>query len=210
MTFPEPAAPAARRAPTREEAEAAVRTLIRWAGDDPDRSGLSGTPERISRMYAELYSGYGEDPAVHLGTTFDEIESYDGLVVVRDIPFVSHSERDMSPFTGLATIAYFPRGRAVGLSKLGRVVDVFARRLQDPARLADEILSAITSTLAATGVAVVLDVLEWKAISGRGRATAMRTVVPRFGGVLEDSPTEQRRVLSLCRLGGHGTARPAR
>ncbi|MCC6735189.1 MAG: GTP cyclohydrolase I [Bauldia sp.] len=186
------------RLPTREEAEAAVRVLIRWAGDDPARPGLLGTPERVSRLYRQMYSGYRDDAKVYLATTFDEIDGYDDLVLLRDIPFASHSERDMSPFRGLANIAYLPRGRAVGLSKLARVVDVFAHRLQDQGRLAEEILSAIGDTLDPKGAAVVLEVHRLgSAIAGR-RVTGAPTIVSRFSGVFASSPAEQSRVLSLC------------
>src|SRR5215813_11154216 len=125
---PKATAPAAR--PSRAEAEAAVRTLIRWAGDEPDREGLDGTPARVARAYEEWFSGYGEDPAELLQRTFEETGGYDEIVLLRDIRFESHCEHHMAPIIGRAHIGYLPRNRVVGISKLARLVEVYAKRLQ--------------------------------------------------------------------------------
>ena len=126
-----PVARPRRPGPSRAEAAEAVRTLIRWAGDDPDREGLAGTPDRVLRAYAEWFGGYGEDPAALLGRTFGESGGYDGMVVLRDIRFVSHCEHHMAPVFGRAHVGYLPRGgRVVGTSKLARLVGLYARRLQ--------------------------------------------------------------------------------
>src|ERR1700722_6486209 len=119
-----------RAKPSREEAEAAVRTLIAWAGDDPKREGLVDTPRRVVKAYEELFSGYGEDPGIALGRVFSDVEGYSDIVLVRDIPFFSHCEHHMVPFFGKAHIGYYPSAGVVGLSKLARIVDTFARRLQ--------------------------------------------------------------------------------
>jgi GTP cyclohydrolase I len=145
-------AAAALRRPNREEAEKAVRTLIAWAGDDPDRSGLIDTPGRVLDAYEEFYAGYGEDPADALERTFEDIGSYDDIVLVRDIPFYSHCEHHMVAFVGKAHVAYFPAEKVVGLSKLARVVDTFARRLQTQERLTGQIVAAVDHTLKPRGL----------------------------------------------------------
>ena len=128
--------------PTREEAEAAVRTLIAWAGDDPEREGLVDTPRRVVKAYQEFYSGYGENPNTELARVFTEAEGYADMVLVRDIPFFSHCEHHMAPFSGKAHVGYFPRDGVVGLSKLARIVDMFSRRLQTQEALTAQIAGA--------------------------------------------------------------------
>lgn len=152
-----PAEPPAGSRPSREEAEAAVRTLIRWAGDDPEREGLRGTPGRVARAYEEFFSGYEEDPVQLLQRTFEEIEGYDEMVVLRDIRFESHCEHHMVPIIGRAHIAYLPLHRVVGISKLARVLEVYSRRLQIQEKLTAQIANTINEVLQPRGVGVVID-----------------------------------------------------
>jgi len=148
---------ASRRRPSRAEAEAAVRTLIRWAGDDPDREGLSGTPGRVVRSYEEFFAGYDSDPVELLKRTFEEIDGYDEMVVLRDIRFESHCEHHMVPIIGRAHIAYLPDRRVVGISKLARVLEVYSHRLQIQEKLTVQVATTIDQVLQPKGVAVVLD-----------------------------------------------------
>jgi GTP cyclohydrolase I len=143
--------------PSRTEAEDAVRTLIRWAGDDPSRPGMRGTPARVARAYEEWFSGYAEDPREYLNRTFEEIAGYDEVVVLRDIPFESHCEHHMAPIIGRAHIGYLPRNRVVGISKLARLVDVYAKRFQIQEKMTAEIAGCLTSVLKPFGVAVVVE-----------------------------------------------------
>jgi len=186
--------------PSRAEAEAAVRTLIAWAGDDPDREGLRETPERVVRAYEEFYSGYGEDAATVLSRTFEEVDSYDDIVLVRDIPFSSHCEHHMVPFVGKAHVAYFPsEGGVVGLSKLARVVETFARRLQTQEKMNAEIVQAIDAALKPRGIAVMLEA-EHQCMTLRGvQKHGASTVTTQFTGVFRDDPAEQLRFLTLVR-----------
>lgn len=186
--------------PSRAEAEAAVRTLIAWAGDDPDREGLRETPERVVRAYEEFYSGYGEDAARVLSRTFEEVDSYDDIVLVRDIPFSSHCEHHMVPFVGKAHVAYFPsEGGVVGLSKLARVVETFARRLQTQEKMNAEIVQAIDAALKPRGIAVMLEA-EHQCMTLRGvQKHGASTVTTQFTGVFRDDPAEQLRFLTLVR-----------
>lgn len=140
--------------PTQDEAEAAVRTLLRWIGEDSGREGLVDTPARVCKAYGELFSGYGLDPTAELSRTFQEVAGYDGQVVIRDIPFHSHQAANLLPIVGKVNFGYMPAGRVIGLSKVARVVDIFARRLQTPDQLASDIGAAIQSTLEPRGVAV--------------------------------------------------------
>jgi GTP cyclohydrolase I len=149
-------APAPRR-PSQAEAEEAVRTLIRWAGDDPTREGLLGTPERVVRSYLEFFSGYDSDPVEILQRTFEEIEGYDEMVVLRDIRFESHCEHHMAPIIGRAHVAYLPSNRVVGISKLARVIDVYSKRLQIQEKLTAQIANTINDVLRPKGVGVVVD-----------------------------------------------------
>ena len=187
------------RRPSREEAEAAVRTLIAWAGDDPDREGLVDTPRRVVRAYEELFSGYREDPRKPLKRVFHEVSGYRDLVLVRDIDFVSHCEHHIAPFFGKAHIGYYPRGGVVGLSKLARIVDAFARRLQTQEALSAQIIGAIEASLDTRGVAVMLEA-EHTCMAMRGvRKQGASTVTTQFSGVFRDDPNEQARFFNLLR-----------
>ena len=146
-----------RERPSRAEAEDAVRTLIRWAGDNPSRSGMVGTPARVARAYEEWFAGYREDPREYLSRTFEEVAGYDEIVVLRDIPFVSHCEHHLAPIVGRAHIGYLPRKRVVGISKLARLVDVYARRFQIQEKMTAEIAGCLVNVLKPFGVAVVVE-----------------------------------------------------
>ncbi|WP_457090001.1 GTP cyclohydrolase I FolE [Microvirga sp. P5_D2] len=187
--------------PTREEAEAAVRTLLRWAGDDPQREGLLDTPKRVAKAFKELYSGYHDDPKDVLNKIFAEVEGYDDIVLVRDIPFYSHCEHHMVPFYGMAHIAYYPTKGVVGLSKLARLVEVYARRLQTQETMTAQIATAMVEALEPRGVAVMIEA-EHMCMSMRGvqKAGAM-TLTTQFTGIFKDDPTEQVRFLTLVRHG---------
>jgi GTP cyclohydrolase I len=193
------AVPGARR-PSREEAEAAVRTLIAWAGDDPEREGLIDTPRRVAKAYEELYAGYREDPEKPLRRVFHDVSGFEDLVLVRDIAFVSHCEHHMAPFFGKAHVGYYPKRGVVGLSKLARIVDTFARRLQTQEALSAQIVQAIEKTLGARGVAVMLEA-EHSCMAMRGvRKAGASTVTTQFSGVFRDNPNEQTRFFSLLRV----------
>ncbi|MCW2308456.1 GTP cyclohydrolase I FolE [Rhodobium gokarnense] len=189
------------RRPTREEAEAAVRTLIAWAGDNPDREGLVDTPKRVAKAFEEFYRGYNEHAEDALERTFDEVGGYEDIILVRDIPFYSHCEHHLVPFVGKAHIAYYPSEGVVGLSKLARVVDVFARRMQTQENLTAQIIGAIDETLKPRGVAVMLEA-EHQCMSLRGvQKPGVSTITSQFTGVFQDDPTEQVRFLTLVRSG---------
>lgn len=153
--------------PTREEAEEAVRTLLRWAGEDPSREGLLDTPKRVTKAYSEWFRGYGEDPAKILERTFEEVGGYDEMVVLKDIAFESYCEHHMAPIIGRAHVAYWPTDRVVGISKLARVVDAFAKRLQVQEKLTAQIANTLTEVLKPRGVAVVIEA-EHQCMSTRG------------------------------------------
>jgi GTP cyclohydrolase I len=203
---PEPAnAPAGKPVarPSREEAEAAVRTLIAWAGDDPARAGLADTPHRFVDAYSDFFSGYGQSAEEPLGRTFEDITGYDDMVLVKDIPFASHCEHHMVPFVGKAHVAYFPADKVVGISKLARVVDVLAHRLQSQEKMSSEIVAAIDEVLKPRGIAVMLDA-EHMCMTMRGvQAHGAITLTTQFTGVFRDEPAEQMRFLTLVR--GTGT-----
>jgi GTP cyclohydrolase I len=187
--------------PTREQAEAAVRTLIAYIGDDPDREGLLDTPKRVVGAYEELYRGYRECPAETLERTFSETGQYDDLVLVRDIAFNSACEHHMMPFTGKAHVAYMPVDKVVGLSKLARLVDVYARRLQTQEHMNSQIATAIEEILKPRGVAVMLEA-EHTCMSLRGvEKPGSLTVTTQFRGSFRDDPNEQLRFISLVRGG---------
>jgi len=182
--------------PTREEAEAAVRTLIAWAGDDPDREGLADTPRRVVKAYQDFYAGYGENPNEELARVFTEVEGYADMVVVRDITFYSHCEHHMAPFSGKAHVGYFPRDGVVGLSKLARIVDMFSRRLQTQEALTAQIAGAIEEGLRSRGVAVMIEA-EHSCMTMRGvKKLGASTVTTQFTGVFRD-PNERLRFLTL-------------
>ncbi len=143
--------------PSREQAEAAVRTLLRWAGDDPSREGLLDTPKRVAKAYTDWFSGYAEDPADYLKRTFEEVEGYDEMIVLRDIEFESHCEHHMAPIIGKAHVGYLPDGKVVGISKLARVVETYARRLQVQEKMTAQIAQVIQDVLQPRGVGVVIE-----------------------------------------------------
>jgi GTP cyclohydrolase IA len=156
LVGPQSSAAKADDRPSRAEVEAAVRTIIRWTGDDPNRQGLLETPDRVTRAYEEYFKGYGEDPEQILQKTFEETDGYDKMVVLRAIRFESHCEHHMAPIIGRAWVAYIPRGRVVGISKLARVVEVYAKRLQIQEKMTAQIANAIQNVLKPEGVGVVL------------------------------------------------------
>jgi GTP cyclohydrolase IA len=182
----------ARPRPTQEQAEAAVRTLIEWAGDDPDREGLLETPKRVAKAYRELFAGYQSDPREYLERTFEEVGGYDELVLLRDIPVVSFCEHHMLPFIGKAHVGYLPSNRVVGISKLARVVQGFGRRLQIQEKLTAEIAEAICDILKPKGVGVVI-VSEHSCMTMRGVNTpgTRLTTSHLLGEVRDDSRTRQ-------------------
>ena len=185
--------------PSREQAEAAVRTLIAYAGDDPSREGLLETPKRVVGAYEEIYQGYRECPVEVLDRTFTETGGYDDFVLVRDIEFTSQCEHHMMPFYGKAHIAYTPVERVVGLSKLARLTDIFARRLQTQEHLTAQIAAAIDEILKPRGVAVMVEA-EHTCMSVRGVAKhGAMTFTSRFTGMFRDNPAEQARFLSMVR-----------
>ena len=185
--------------PTREQAEAAVRTLIAYAGDDPAREGVLETPKRVVDAYGEIFRGYSECPAEILDRTFSETGGYDDFVLVRDIAFNSHCEHHMMPFIGKAHIAYRPVKRVVGLSKLARLVDVYARRLQTQEHLTSQIATAINEILQPKGVAVMLDA-EHMCMSLRGvEKHGASTLTTQFLGSFKDDPNEQVRFITSAR-----------
>jgi len=185
--------------PSREEAEAAVRTLIRWAGDDPTREGLIDTPKRVVKAYRELFEGYDQDSSKILDKVFEEVAGYDDMVLVREIPFASHCEHHMVPFVGHAHIAYYPSDGVVGLSKLARLVDVYARRLQTQETMTAEIVEAMVDSLNPRGVAVMIEA-EHMCMSIRGvRKQGSTTITTRFTGIFKDDPAEQVRFMSMVR-----------
>ncbi len=183
--------------PSREEAEAAVRTLIAWAGDDPTREGLVDTPRRVAKAYRELYAGYEQDAHEILKRTFKDVGGYDDIVLVKDIPFSSHCEHHMVPFVGKAHIAYLPHDGVVGLSKLARLVDVFARRLQTQENLTAQIIDTLNESLNPRGAAVMLEA-EHMCMSMRGiHAHGVNTITHRFTGVFAEDRNEQDRFYAL-------------
>jgi GTP cyclohydrolase I len=185
--------------PSREEAEAAVRTLIAYAGDYPDREGLIETPRRVIDAYDELFRGYHECPAEVLDRTFSEIGKYDDFVLVRDISFSSHCEHHIMPFTGKAHIAYKPVERVVGLSKLARLVDVYARRLQTQEHMTSQIATALDQILKPRGVAALIEA-EHMCMSMRGvEKPGSKTITTQFTGSFRENLDEQVRFLSMVR-----------
>lgn len=188
-----------RQRPDRTEAEQAVRTLIRWAGDDPDREGLLDTPARVLRAYEEWFAGYSEDPAKHLARTFEEANGYDDPVLLRAIPFRSCCEHHMAPITGIAHISYLPAGRVVGLSKLARVVDCVARRLQIQERMTVQIASVIDEVLQPRGVAVVIEASH-ACMSSRGvHKHGVATRTSRMLGAFKQNAELRREFLDSIR-----------
>ncbi len=185
--------------PSRAEAEAAVRTLLAWAGDDPAREGLLDTPKRVAKAFDEFFAGYRQDPEEFLRRTFEETEGYDEMVLVRNITLHSHCEHHMVPFIGRAHVAYLPDRRILGLSKLARVVDLYSRRLQVQERLTVQIADAIDSVLKPRGVAVVIEA-KHQCMSLRGvRKPCADTVTSRMLGAFREDPSTRREFLAMIR-----------
>jgi GTP cyclohydrolase I len=188
---------AIKKRPSRGEAEEAVRTLIRWAGDDPLREGLVGTPGRVARAYDEFFAGYGEDPVALLQRTFEETEGYDEMVVLRDIRFESHCEHHMVPIIGRAHIAYLPRRRVVGISKLARVLEVYSHRLQIQEKLTAQIANTINEVLQPKGVGVIIDAAH-QCMTTRGvHKPGMSMVTSHMLGTFRSDPRTRREFLAI-------------
>ena len=189
--------------PTREEAESAVRTLLRWAGDDPDREGLLGTPERVVRAYEEWFAGYGEDPVAILERTFEETAGYDEMVVLRDIRFESHCEHHVAPIIGVAHCAYLPNKRVVGISKIARVIEIYAKRLQIQEKMTAQIANAIQDVLRPRGVAVVVRATH-QCMTTRGiHKPSVSMVTSRMLGAFRTNESTRREFLSMIGGGGY-------
>jgi GTP cyclohydrolase I len=191
------AAPASPGRPDRAEAEAAVRTLIRWAGDDPEREGLLDTPKRVARAYEEWFSGYSEDPVDLLARTFEETEGYDEMVVLKDVRFESFCEHHLAPILGTVDVAYLPARRVVGISKIARVIDVFAKRMQIQEKLTAQIANTIEHVLQPKGVAVVVRG-QHQCMSTRGvHKTGVTMVTSRMLGAFRENEATRREFLSI-------------
>lgn len=194
-----PAAPEQQAAPrpSREEAEEAVRTLLRWAGENPNREGLLDTPKRVVKSYQEFFNGYLKDPAEILSRTFEETEGYDEIVLLKDIRLESHCEHHMVPITGRAHVAYLPRHRVVGISKLARVVDAYAKRFQIQEKLTVQIASTIQEVLQPRGVAVVIEA-NHQCISTRGvHKPGVSMITSHMIGEFRDNPETRRELLTM-------------
>ena len=190
--------------PTREQAEEAVRTLLRWAGDDPGREGLRDTPGRVTRSYAEFFSGYGVDPVALLERTFEETDGYDEIVLLRDIRLESTCEHHMAPIIGRVHVAYLPHHRVVGISKLARVVEAYARRLQIQEKMTAQIANTIQQVLEPRGVAVVIEAAH-QCMTTRGvHKPGVTMVTSKMLGAFRDNPTTRRELLAM--IGKSGTA----
>lgn len=183
--------------PSREEAMKAVETLLRWAGEDPSREGLLETPKRVVKAYEEFFSGYEKDASAELSKTFEDIEGFDDMVLVKDIEFVSHCEHHLVPILGKAHVAYWPDEKVVGISKLARIVDIFGRRLVSQENMTRNILQCIDDTLSPKGVAVFIDA-NHQCMSTRGvnKANAS-TVTTMFSGIFKEDNAVQRRFLDM-------------
>ena len=185
--------------PSEEEAKAAVRTLIAWAGDDPDREGLKDTPKRVIKAFREFFAGYDEDPRAALSRTFEDVGGYDDIVMLRDIEFASHCEHHMVPFIGRCHIAYLPDDKVVGISKLARVLDIFAKRLQTQETMTAQIAHAIDQQLKPRGVAVFIEAVHM-CMSLRGvEKRNVATVTTEFLGAFREDPALQVRFMELVR-----------
>jgi len=194
------AEPASGKIEVPEHVREAVRTLIRWAGDDPQREGLIDTPKRVARAWKEYCQGYSDDPAVHLSRTFEEVGGYDEIVLLKDIPFQSHCEHHMAPIIGKAHIAYLPTNLVVGISKLARVLHAYARRLQVQERLTAEVANCIWDNLKPQGVAVVIEASH-ACMTARGvRTPGVGMTTSRMMGVFRDDERSRKEVLALMGL----------
>jgi GTP cyclohydrolase IA len=183
--------------PSRAEAEEAVRTLIRWAGDDPSREGLLGTPDRVVRAFREYFTGYDEDAVALLQRTFEETDGYDEIVMLKDIRFESHCEHHLAPIIGKVHVAYLPNNRVVGISKLARLVDVYAKRLQIQEKMTSQIANTLDEVLQPKGVAVVIEAAH-QCMTTRGtHKPGVSMVTSRMLGVFRTDPTSRREVLAM-------------
>jgi len=183
--------------PSREEAEAAVRTLLRWAGDDPQREGLRGTPERVARAFEEWFQGYEEDPEELLQRTFEEVDGYDEIVVLKDIRFESHCEHHLAPIIGYAHVAYLPDKRVVGISKLARLVEVYAKRLTIQEKMTSQIANTLEAILKPRGVAVVIDATH-QCMTTRGvHKPGVSLITSRMLGAFRDDASTRRELLAI-------------
>ncbi|AJC79415.1 MULTISPECIES: GTP cyclohydrolase I FolE [Rhizobium] len=195
--FPQPNRDSDR--PSQQEAEEAVRVLLRWAGDDPTREGLIETPARVAKAYRELFAGYDMAAEDVLGRTFEEVAGYDDMVLVKDIPFYSHCEHHMVPIIGKAHVAYMPDGRVLGLSKIARVVEIYGRRLQTQETMTAQIARAIDDTLQPRGVAVMIEA-EHMCMAMRGvQKQGSTTLTTTFTGTFKTEPADQARFMSMVR-----------
>jgi GTP cyclohydrolase I len=185
--------------PTRQEAEEAVRTLIRWAGDNPEREGLLGTPDRVVRSYLEFFAGYEEDPAEILKRTFEEVEGYDEVVVLRDIRVESYCEHHMVPIIGKVHVGYLPDKRVVGISKLARVVDAFAKRLQIQEKLTAQIANTLQEVLQPRGVAVVMEAMHMCMLMRGVEKQNSKAVTSAMLGAFRDRPETRAEFMELIR-----------
>jgi GTP cyclohydrolase I len=187
--------------PTREEAMAAVRTLIAWSGDDPRREGVLDTPKRVVDAYGEWFNGYSADPAKELSRTFEDVQGYDDIVMLRNIEVESHCEHHMAPFLGKAFVAYMPTNRVVGISKIARVVEIFARRLQTQETMTQQIADAICDSLKPAGVAVLIDAAH-QCMTTRGvHHRDVTTITTQFVGVFKTDRALQQRFLDFVNRG---------
>ncbi|MFC5474586.1 GTP cyclohydrolase I FolE [Paraherbaspirillum soli] len=183
--------------PSRADAESAIRTLLRWAGDDPDREGLLDTPARVARAYEEFFAGYSKDPIEILSTTFSEVEGYDEMVILTNIRFESHCEHHMAPIIGKAHVAYLPDHRVVGISKLARLVDIYAKRLQIQEKMTVQIADALQEVLQPKGVAVVIEASH-QCMTTRGiHKPGTSLVTSRMLGAFRDDPATRREFMSI-------------
>ena len=195
-----------RRRPSRSEAEAAVRTLIEWAGEDPDREGLVGTPGRVVRAYEEFFAGYDEDPVALLAATFEETAAYDEMIVLRDIRLESHCEHHIVPILGKAHIGYLPAGRVVGITHLAGLVEVFARRMQIQEALTSQIADTMQAVLKPHGVGVVIEAAH-QCMTTRGiHNPGVSMVTSRMLGSFRDDPTTRREFLAMIGCPGSGSS----
>jgi GTP cyclohydrolase I len=185
--------------PSREEAEAAVRTLIAWAGDNPDREGLVDTPKRVVNAYEEFFAGYREDPDQVLGRTFEDVEGYDDMVMLRDIALESHCEHHMVAILGKVHIAYMPVDKVVGISKLARVIEIFAKRLQTQETMTAQIVDCIQRVLEPAGVAILVDA-KHQCMTTRGiKKPDVATITTLFTGVFQEDPRLEARFLAMVK-----------
>jgi len=189
--------------PSRAEAEAAVATLLRWAGDDPTREGLTGTPDRVVRAFEEWFAGYDQDPHAILERTFSEVEGYDEIVFLKDIRFESHCEHHLAPIIGRAHIAYLPDRRVVGISKLARLVDIYAKRLTIQEKMTAQIANTLNEVLQPRGVAVVIDAAH-QCMTTRGvHKTGVSMMTSRMLGAFRDDATTRREFLAMLNTPSH-------